>query len=162
MSNETRPEPGALFVVAAPSGAGKTSLVNALVDSEDDMVISVSFTTRAARPGEVDGRHYHFIDEATFRERIARHEFLEHAEVFGNLYGTHGDTTRELLGQGLDVILEIDWQGARQVRDTFPECHGIFILPPSVAELRQRLRSRRPVDPRVSTVDAVRAERDAR
>lgn len=139
--NEDSPK-GRLFVVAAPSGAGKTSLVNALVASDPRMAISVSFTTRSPRPGEKDGVHYHFTTPQAFRERQARGEFLEHAEVFGNLYGTHRETTAEVLATGSDVILEIDWQGARQVKAAFPDCDSVFILPPSLAALRERLGAR--------------------
>ena len=120
-----------LFVVAAPSGAGKTSLVRALMEREPRLRFSTSYTTRPKRPGEVDGRDYFFVDEATFREMEARGEFLEHARVFGNLYGT-----------SRSVILEIDWQGARQVREAMPEAASIFILPPGMAELERRLRGR--------------------
>ncbi|KAA9131278.1 guanylate kinase [Marinihelvus fidelis] len=130
---------GELFVVAAPSGAGKTSLVNALVDSDEQLALSVSYTTRPARPGEVDGRHYHFTAPEAFARMVEAGEFLEWANVFGNCYGTHEGTTRAVLDSGRDVILEIDWQGARQVRERFPGCHGIFILPPSLAALRERL-----------------------
>ncbi len=133
---------GRLFIVAAPSGAGKTSLVNALVADDPRLVISVSYTTRDPRPGETDGVHYHFVTPDGFRRRRDAGEFLEHAEVFGHWYGTHGETTRDILRTGQDVILEIDWQGARQVKASFPECHSIFILPPSVAALRQRLGAR--------------------
>ncbi len=133
---------GRLFIVAAPSGAGKTSLVNALVARDPKLEISVSFTTRAPRPGERDGVHYHFAAPEVFRERLARDEFLEHAEVFGNLYGTHRQTTMEILAADRDVILEIDWQGARQIKAAFPDCDSIFILPPSVAALRERLGAR--------------------
>jgi guanylate kinase len=141
MSNE-RPREGQLFVVAAPSGAGKTSLVNALVERDPSLVISVSYTTRPRRPGEEDGKHYHFTEPATFETLLADDAFLEHALVFGHRYGTHGATTRRLLRDGRDVILEIDWQGARQVRESFPGCRTIFILPPSLRALRQRLGSR--------------------
>lgn len=137
MSNE-----GLLFVVAAPSGAGKTSLVNALVDRDDRLVLSVSWTTRAPRPGEIDGVHYHFTDPSTFADMRRAGEFLECAEVFGHCYGTHEGATRAVLAGGQDVILEIDWQGARQVRERFPDCHGIFILPPSLDTLRERLGQR--------------------
>ena len=133
------PNEGLLLVVAAPSGAGKTSLLAALVERDARLVTSVSFTTRPPRPGEEDGTHYHFVDAAAFRKRLARDEFLEYAEVFGHLYGTHRETTERLLELGRDVILEIDWQGARQVRAAFPACRSIFILPPSLATLRQRL-----------------------
>lgn len=133
---------GRLFVVAAPSGAGKTSLVNALVARDPRLEISVSFTTRPPRPGEEDGVHYHFIEPGAFKQRRDAGEFLEHAEVFGNLYGTHRATTEAILAQGRDVILEIDWQGARQVKSAFPDCCSIFILPPSLAALRERLGTR--------------------
>lgn len=135
-------ERGRLFIVAAPSGAGKTSLVNALVANDPRLVISVSYTTRAPRPGETDGEHYHFVSPEVFERRRDAGEFLEHAEVFGHHYGTHGATTRAILDQGQDVILEIDWQGARQVKASFPDCTSIFILPPSVEALRQRLGAR--------------------
>ncbi|MEJ2534500.1 MAG: guanylate kinase [Gammaproteobacteria bacterium] len=130
---------GLLIVVAAPSGAGKTSLVNALVERDPRLVISVSYTTRAPRPGEVDGRHYHFTDPAAFQRMREAGAFLECAEVFGHWYGTHEATTREVLAGGRDVILEIDWQGARQVRERFPACRSVFILPPSLETLRARL-----------------------
>lgn len=139
---DTKNQPGHLFVVAAPSGAGKTSLVNALVADDPRLVISVSYTTRAPRPGEQDGVHYHFTTPEAFEGRRAAGEFLEHAEVFGNRYGTHRATTEAILAEGKDVILEIDWQGARQVKASFPGCRSIFILPPSVATLRERLGAR--------------------
>jgi guanylate kinase len=134
--------PGQLFIVAAPSGAGKTSLVNALVAADPQLVISVSYTTRAPRPGEVEGRHYHFTSTGQFEAMRTNGEFLEHARVYDHLYGTHGDTTREILASGRDVVLEIDWQGARQVRASYPLCHSIFILPPSLQALRARLGQR--------------------
>ncbi len=130
---------GELFVVAAPSGAGKTSLVNALVEGDEQLLLSVSYTTRPARPGEVDGVHYHFTPPEAFAGMVENGEFLEWANVFGNCYGTHEGTTRAVLDSGRDVILEIDWQGARQVRERFPGCHGIFILPPSLEALQDRL-----------------------
>ncbi|MEM1411088.1 MAG: guanylate kinase [Pseudomonadota bacterium] len=133
---------GRLFIVAAPSGAGKTSLVNALVADDPHLVISVSYTTRRPRPGEEDGVHYHFTTPEAFSQRRDAGEFLEHAEVYGNYYGTHGATTEAVLASGKDVILEIDWQGARQVKETFSGCQSIFILPPSVAALRERLGDR--------------------
>jgi len=137
---------GSLFIVSAPSGGGKTSLTRALVPrlAQHGVTasISVSFTTRAPRPGEDHGVHYHFIDEAGFAGKIARGDFLEHAEVFGRRYGTGLSETRALLDAGHDVILDIDWQGARQVKREWPQAIGIFILPPSVAELERRLRSR--------------------
>lgn len=163
MSNkdsDNRPRTGRLFVVAAPSGAGKTSLVNALVARDPRLEISVSFTTRPPRPGETDGVHYHFTTPESFRERHARGEFLEHAEVFGNLYGTHRQTTRDILASGRDVILEIDWQGARQVKAAFPDCDSVFILPPSLATLRERLGARAQDSAAVieSRMDKARAE----
>jgi len=134
--------PGSLFIVAAPSGAGKTSLVRALVDSVENVVVSVSTTTRAARPGEIDGVDYHFVDVATFEGLIGAGRFLEHARVFDNYYGTSEETVRSRLERGLDVILEIDWQGAQQVRQRLPDCCSVFILPPSRQVLENRLRAR--------------------
>lgn len=133
---------GSLFIVAAPSGAGKTSLVNALVDRHDDIRLSVSHTTRPAREGEVDGRDYHFVSQETFSSMRDNGDFLESATVFDNSYGTSSAAVKEMLAQGLDVILEIDWQGAQQVRHNFEDATGVFILPPSKATLEQRLRSR--------------------
>lgn len=133
---------GLLFVVAAPSGAGKTSLVHALVNSDHDLVISVSYTTRKPRDGEIDGHHYHFTSPEHFQAMVKADQFLEFARVFDHHYGTHESTTRQILESGRDVVLEIDWQGARQVRVSFPDCHSIFILPPSLPELRQRLGNR--------------------
>lgn len=137
---------GSLFIVSAPSGGGKTSLTRALVPALArhgvTATISVSFTTRAPRPAETDGVHYHFIDEARFLDKIGRGDFLEHAEVFGRRYGTGLSETRALLDAGHDVILDIDWQGARQVKREWPQAIGIFILPPSLAELERRLRGR--------------------
>ncbi len=133
---------GTLFVISAPSGAGKTSLVRALVESCDDIKVSVSHTTRDARPGEIDGVHYNFVDSHTFQEMIGRATFLEHAHVFDNYYGTCGDWVTKQQNKGADVILEIDWQGAQQVRKMVPECLPIFILPPSREALEQRLKGR--------------------
>ncbi len=133
---------GQLFVVSAPSGAGKTSLVNELVTRHEDLAISVSHTTRSPRPGEQEGINYHFISEAQFREMVRRDAFLEYAEVFGNLYGTSREWVESQLAQGIDLILEIDWQGARQIREKLPECTTIFVLPPSLEELERRLRGR--------------------
>ena len=133
---------GTLYIISAPSGAGKTSLVKALVESTDDITVSVSHTTRPTRPGEIDGKHYHFTDVETFRGMIGENAFLEHAEVFGNFYGTSRPSVLELMAQGEDVILEIDWQGAQQVREKMPEAVSIFILPPSREELERRLRGR--------------------
>lgn len=134
--------PGALFVVVAPSGAGKTSLLARLLKEEPNIRLSISYTTRAPRPGEVDGREYHFVDRPTFERMIAAGEFLEHADVHGNLYGTSRKWIEGMLRGENDVLLEIDWQGARQVREMLPQMVGIFILPPSLAELRRRLHTR--------------------
>ncbi len=133
---------GSLFIVSAPSGAGKTSLVAALVAQMPNVCISVSHTTRAMRPGEEEGVNYHFTDRESFLRLVADGRFLEHAEVFGNLYGTSADWVEQKLAEGLDVILEIDWQGAVQVRHLVPEATSIFILPPSLPELEKRLRGR--------------------
>ena len=138
----TKPSAGSVFIVAAPSGAGKSSLVNALLAQEPGIVLSVSFTTRAPRPGEQDGREYFFVSEAEFRERDAKAEFLESAQVHGNFYGTSKRLIEEHTHAGRDVLLEIDWQGAQQVRRQFPDAVGIFILPPSIAALEQRLKHR--------------------
>ena len=133
---------GHLYVIAAPSGAGKTSLMRALLERRPAVTFSVSCTTRAPRPHEQDGRDYHFIDRAEFERLIKAGEFIEHADVFGNLYGTRKSIVDAALAEGRDLILEIDWQGARQVRKRLPEAVQIFILPPSWAELEARLRKR--------------------
>lgn len=133
---------GLLFILSAPSGAGKTSLVRALLERESSLYLAVSFTTRAPRSGEQDGVHYHFVEPERFRHMVATGEFLEHAQVFGNHYGTAESTVRSQLEQGRDLLLEIDWQGARQVRTRFPQAVSIFILPPSAQALEQRLRNR--------------------
>lgn len=133
---------GTLYIISAPSGAGKTSLVDALVRTMHDLKVSVSHTTRPSRPGEIDGTHYHFVDTATFQRMADAGDFLEHACVFGNLYGTSRSQVLSDLKAGTDVILEIDWQGGQQVRRAFEDCVSIFILPPSRDELERRLRSR--------------------
>ena len=133
---------GNLFVVVAPSGAGKTSLVNELLRRDGRMRLSISYTTRAPREGEAHGREYHFVDRNTFERMIASGDFLEHANVYGNYYGTSKRWIEAELAGDNDVLLEIDWQGARQVRSLFPEMVGIFILPPSISELRRRLEAR--------------------
>jgi guanylate kinase len=133
---------GTLFVITAPSGGGKTSLIKALLQDEPELKLSTSYTTRAPRPGEQNGREYHFVDVPTFLAMRSRGEFLEHAEVHGNHYGTSRKVISETLERGQDLILEIDWQGARQVRSLYPDCVGIFILPPSMEELERRLRGR--------------------
>lgn len=134
--------PGTLYILSAPSGAGKTSLVKALLDELDFVRVSVSHTTRAMRPGETDGINYHFTSKDDFTAMIGRGEFLEHAEVFGNFYGTSQQWVQQTLDQGQDLILEIDWQGARQVRRLMPAARSVFILPPSREALRQRLDNR--------------------
>jgi guanylate kinase len=133
---------GKLFVITAPSGAGKSSLIQALLKDDPSLKLSISYTTRAPRPGEQNGREYHFVDEPEFLAMRDRGEFLEHAQVHGNHYGTAKRVIRDALDQGHDLLLEIDWQGARQVRGLHPDCVGIFIHPPSVEELERRLRAR--------------------
>ncbi|MGC2165661.1 MAG: guanylate kinase [Gallionella sp.] len=133
---------GNLFVVSAPSGAGKTSLVHALLATNPQISLSVSFTTREPRVGEQNGKHYHFVSRDTFMNMVKRGDFLESAEVYGNLYGTSQSWISQQIDNGQDLLLEIDWQGAAQVRRTFPECISIFILPPSMQVLAQRLKNR--------------------
>ena len=133
---------GKLYIVSAPSGAGKTSLVKALLDAQPQVRVSVSHTTRPMRPGEVDGVNYHFVSREEFLARHKHNEFLEHAEVFGNLYGTSQHWVEQTLDEGYDLILEIDWQGAQQVRRLMPQAKSIFILPPTQEALRQRLTNR--------------------
>jgi guanylate kinase len=133
---------GNLFIVSAPSGAGKTSLVRAMMERLGQVAFSVSHTTRAMRPGEQDGRDYHFVDVATFEAQIAAGAFLEHAKVFENYYGTARASVEAQLSGGQDVVLDIDWQGARQIRAAWPGAVSIFILPPSRAALESRLRGR--------------------
>ncbi|WP_104203078.1 guanylate kinase [Billgrantia saliphila] len=133
---------GTLFIISAPSGAGKTTLVRELIESLDGIQVSVSHTTRARRRGEVDGVNYHFVETAEFEAMIARGEFFEHARVFDNYYGTSRPAVEAMLNAGQDVILEIDWQGARQVRSQMADAVSIFILPPSRDELERRLASR--------------------
>ena len=131
-------EPG-LYVVAAPSGGGKTSLISALLERDERVQLSVSYTTRPPRPGEVDGVHYHFVDEDAFQALIDHSTFLEYALVFDYRYGTSRAAVEQQMVAGFDVILDIDWQGARQIRDSFPSSRSIFIIPPSLETLRQRL-----------------------
>src|SRR5277367_1820023 len=135
-------ERGRLYVVSAPSGAGKTSLVKALMEREPRIRFSVSYTTRKPRPNEIPGRDYHFVSMERFDEMVAHDEFLEHARVFDNCYGTGLRAVQESLGLGEQLLVEIDWQGARQVRARLPEARSIFILPPSRGALEQRLRAR--------------------
>ena len=134
---------GKLFVMSAPSGAGKTSLVGSVLAARPNLVVSVSHTTRKPRVNEVEGRDYHFVTPARFHELIGNNAFLEHAQVFDNFYGTGAAQVRDKLAAGKDVLLEIDWQGARQVRHAMPDSSSIFILPPSRGALEQRLRERR-------------------
>ena len=133
---------GTLYIVSAPSGAGKTSLVKALIDTQAQIRVSVSHTTRTMRPGEVDGVNYHFVSREQFLQMLEQDAFLEHAEVFGNLYGTSQHWVEQTLAEGFDLILEIDWQGAQQVRRLMPQAKSIFILPPSQQALSQRLTNR--------------------
>ena len=133
---------GTLYIFSAPSGAGKTSLVKALLEQTTGIEVSVSHTTRASRPGEESGRDYHFTDIASFEEMVGNSDFLEHAKVFDNYYGTASSSVDDPLQQGQDVILEIDWQGAEQIRRHYSEAVSVFILPPSKAALRERLQGR--------------------
>ncbi|MEE9343258.1 MAG: guanylate kinase [Gammaproteobacteria bacterium] len=133
---------GNLYIISAPSGAGKTSLIKALLDRLPSARLSISYTTRAQRPGEDDGVHYHFVAMEKFKQMLSEKAFLEHAEVFGNYYATATAGVQKQLETGDDVVLEIDWQGARQVRKAFPDNTGIFILPPGRDELRKRLNAR--------------------
>ncbi len=149
ISTKAPPASGCLFVLAAPSGAGKTSLVNALLERESGIRLSVSYTTREPRPGEQDGVHYHFVDEPKFLTLKAAGEFLEHAHVHGNWYATSANWLRQEVQAGHDVLLEIDWQGALQVRRLMPDAVQIFILPPSLASLKERLEKRRQDAPEV-------------
>ncbi len=151
---------GLLLIVSAPSGAGKTSLVKALLECDPDLVLSISCTTRPPRFSEQDGVHYHFLDRATFEKELAQGAFLEYAEVFGQLYGTRIEDVNRTLASGRDLVLEIDWQGARQIRARFPEAISIFILPPSLEELERRLRNRGTDSPEVIArrMDQARAE----
>lgn len=134
---------GHFFVIAAPSGTGKTSLVRALINNVNDLRISISYTTRPPRPGDVDGKDYYFVSAAEFADRVAKQAFLEHAKVYQHQYGTSSAWVLRELSAGIDVLLEIDWQGAQQIRQQFPDAILIFILPPSLETLRQRLYNRR-------------------
>ncbi len=148
-STQTSQAPGSLYIVAAPSGAGKTSLVKSLLECTPGITVSVSHTTRPARPGEVHGEHYYFVDVSGFEAMKEQQEFLEYAWVFDNYYGTSRQSVEATLATGLDVILEIDWQGAQQVRKLYPESCSVFILPPSRTSLEQRLRARGQDDDKV-------------
>jgi guanylate kinase len=151
---------GQLYVISAPSGAGKTSLIKALREQMTDLGLSVSHTTRPTRPGEVDGQHYHFVSKATFESMISEGAFVEHALVFGNYYGTSKAAISAVLDQGQDLILEIDWQGAEQVRPLFPEAQSIFILPRSREALQERLFGRGQDDADVIARRLAEAERE--
>src|SRR3990167_1443216 len=140
---------GNLYVIAAPSGAGKTSLVKALTEKVDDLAVSISHTTRAMRPNEQDGVNYFFVNKETFTAMADRGEFLEHANVFEHCYGTSKQWVENTLHHGIDVILEIDWQGHQQIKKIFPASIGIFILPPSINDLRDRLHKRNQDKPEV-------------
>ncbi|HED33489.1 MAG TPA: guanylate kinase [Gammaproteobacteria bacterium] len=140
---------GTLYIISAPSGAGKTSLLKALIADRDDIVVSVSHTTRAIRAGEKNTIDYHFVDKDSFLSMVESSAFLEHAKVFDNYYGTSQQHVEQQLLQGLDVILEIDWQGARQIRKLFPDSQSIFILPPSLEALKERLEGRAQDDEQV-------------
>lgn len=133
---------GNLFVVAAPSGAGKTTLVKAVVDAISHITVSISYTTRPKRPSEIDGINYHFVDKTEFQRMIDHHDFLEYATIFDNLYGTSKSWVEQTLAKGIDVILEIDWQGHQQIKRLFPQAISIFILPPSLKDLQSRLVTR--------------------
>lgn len=135
--------PGGLFIIAAPSGGGKTSLVNGLLKRDSRLALSISHTTRLARPAEIDGQHYHFVSETDYQQMVNNGDFLEHARVFDHFYGTNRKFVALQLEQGFDVVLDIDWQGAHQVQSSFPGCCLIFIIPPSLEALRQRLTNRK-------------------
>jgi len=148
---EPTPSSGSLFLVVAPSGAGKSSLVNALLQQEPAIKLSISYTTRTPRPGEENGREYFFTNTEDFLTRRDAGEFLEWAEVFGNYYGTSRIQIADTMAAGTDVLLEIDWQGAQQIRKQFPHAVGIFILPPSIDVLEERLKKRGQDEPHVIT-----------
>ena len=133
---------GQLFIISAPSGAGKTSMLKAARASLPNLAVAVSHTTRVMRPGEIDGQHYYFVNEDEFNTLQSQDAFVEHALVFGNYYGTSKQAINSLLTSGKDVVLEIDWQGARQIRDIYPDAVSVFILPPTLASLQQRLEER--------------------
>jgi len=140
---------GNLYVIAAPSGTGKTSLVKALVDTMPKITVSISHTTRPKRPNEIEGVNYHFVDATTFEKMIGHDDFLEHAIIFDNHYGTSKEWVASTLNRGIDVILEIDWQGHQQIKRLFPHSIGIFILPPSLDELQERLTRRNQDHPEI-------------
>ena len=149
-----------LFIIAAPSGCGKTSLVKALMERSKNLSVSVSYTTRKARKGEVNGENYHFVSKATFAQMITNNDFVEYAEVFGNMYGTARSSINEKLSANIDIILEIDWQGARQVRKNMSDTVSIFILPPSKDALLERLKNRGQDDDEIISKRMKNAERE--
>ena len=149
-----------LFIIAAPSGCGKTSLVKALKERSKNLSVSVSYTTRKARKGEVNGENYHFVSKDTFARMITNNDFVEYAEVFGNMYGTARSSINEKLNANIDIILEIDWQGARQVRKNMPDTVSIFILPPSKDALLERLKNRGQDDDEIISKRMENAERE--
>ena len=149
-----------LFIIAAPSGCGKTSLVEALMERSKNLSVSVSYTTRKARKGEVNGENYHFVSKDTFAKMITNNDFVEYAEVFGNMYGTARSSINEKLNANIDIILEIDWQGARQVRKNMPDTVSIFILPPSKDALLERLKNRGQDDDETISKRMENAERE--
>ncbi len=149
---------GNLYIVAAPSGGGKTSLVRNLIGNLDDIEVSISHTTRAMRPGEQHGVDYFFVDENEFMNMVHRNSFIEHAKVFNHLYGTSVEQINRRLEQGIDIVLDIDWQGAEQIRTIFPRAVSIFIIPPSLDELKQRLMNRRQDKDEVITDRMIKAQ----
>ena len=149
-----------LFIIAAPSGCGKTSLVKALMERSKNLSVSVSYTTRKVRKGEVNGENYHFVSKDTFAHMITNNDFVEYAEVFGNMYGTARNSINEKLNANIDIILEIDWQGARQVRKNMPDTVSIFILPPSKDALLERLKNRGQDDDEIISKRMENAERE--
>ena len=149
-----------LFIIAAPSGCGKTSLVEALIERSKNLSVSVSYTTRKARKGEINGENYHFVSKDTFAQMITNNDFVEYAEVFGNMYGTARSSINEKLSANIDIILEIDWQGARQVRKNMPDTVSIFILPPSKDALLERLKNRGQDDDEIISKRMENAERE--
>ena len=148
------------FIIAAPSGCGKTSLVKALMERSKNLSVSVSYTTRKPRKGEVNGENYHFVSKATFAQMITNNDFVEYAEVFGNMYGTARSSINEKLNANIDIVLEIDWQGARQVRKNMPDTVSIFILPPSKDALLERLKNRGQDDDEIISKRMENAERE--
>lgn len=156
--SSTETTTGSLFVVSAPSGAGKTSLLKALIEAIPSLQVSISHTTRPIRPGEIDGKHYHFISEEKFQAMVQEKAFIEHAEVFGHHYGTARRGVEATLSQGIDTLLEIDWQGAAQVRNLFPQAISIFILPPSLQALKDRLEGRKQDTPDVIKRRSIKAK----